>query len=128
MRHTLKKLWYKSIIYQATHVSPEKVIEISERKAVAAFNRASHSVAYYRNYLRAHGLEGRTLWSIDEFKSIVPIIDKNTIYNQDETPRHLFNRANIDRIQSILLSSGSSGMFSFGLSSQKEAKANTAFL
>ncbi len=51
MRKKIKKLQYNYIVNSLKKASPEKIIQESGNKAIAAFNKASSRRQFYKHYL-----------------------------------------------------------------------------
>ncbi len=127
LRKKLKKLKYNYIINSLKKASPEMIIQGSEKKAIAAFNRASTKVPFYKHYLNTISKDNINIKYIESFRRLVPIVDKQSVYSTQNINK-IFSYKADQSAQSILLSSGASGTFSFGLNTQNAVKRSSQFL
>jgi phenylacetate-CoA ligase len=100
---------------------PEKLTAISEKKALKIFHRAAETSQGYRQLLSQQGVNSDQIQVIDDFKKKVPIIDKKKLFHSHAL-RQLCMGGTFEAIRSFYSSSGSSGLFSFGLESWKSAR------
>lgn len=97
-------------------LSSQELIKLSEKKAVQMADK------------RVEPLNG-LIENIYSFQRHVPIIDKERIFSgKKDVAQTIFKSPTSTDIQNILLSSGTSGQFSFGVSSQKEANESAQFI
>ncbi len=127
LRKKLKKLKYNIIINSLKRASYDDIIKKSEKKAISAYNRASTSIPFYKNFLKSIKKDNLQVCDIKSFKSLVPVVDKQSVYTPDNINKILPYKSSTTT-QSILLSSGSSGTFSFGLNMQNELKRSSQFM
>ena len=127
LRKKLKKLRYNYTINSLKKISPEKIIQDSEKKAISAFNRASSSISFYKHYLKTINKDKINIKDIESFRIQVPIVDKQNIFTPPNIKKIMSYNTSCTT-QSILLSSGSTGTFSFGLNTQNEMKKGSQFL
>jgi phenylacetate-CoA ligase len=92
-------------------------LKVSERRVLGTVRRACKI-----NPIFAKSITNASISNIETFKNQVPLSEKSSIFQSDlrELPIHL---KNFDTVKTILVSSGSSGNFSFGLKSEKEINA-----
>ncbi|MCD4781146.1 MAG: hypothetical protein K8S27_11465 [Candidatus Omnitrophica bacterium] len=129
LKNKIKKSKYNYVIHSCQDMAPYEVIARSQQKALKVFKRAAENVELYQNYLQSKNVSGKNIDDIAAFKSSVPVIDKHSIFHSEESVNeNIFLKANQNHIQSILLSSGSTGTFSFGISTPKEIKKNNQFI
>lgn len=103
-------------------MDPRKVRAISEKRALRAFWAASHAQAY-RQYLKDCGVEASSIRTIDDFKKLVPVVDKDKTFKLYALEiEKLCVSDRIKDAQLIVSSSGHSGHFSYGLSTDRELK------
>ncbi len=101
--------------------------EISEEKAVAAFNHAVKLFPSYRAYLKKTGFKNVPINDINAFKKYVPSLNKEWLSKNSYLAEVLKNFT-IDEPPTFLISSGSSGVFSFGIHSRRQAVQQAQFL
>ena len=95
----------------------------SEKAAVSAFRRAATHTPWYHAILNAEGVNFNAIKTIAQFKAAVPILTKQSIFGA-HTPAKLLN-GKLDHILQLSLSSGTTGIPSFGMDSHYEIKKAT---
>ncbi|HBR15641.1 MAG TPA: hypothetical protein DD723_08935 [Candidatus Omnitrophica bacterium] len=125
LENQIKKHLYQSIIASCQKAAPASLCRSSENKAVGVFNRHAATNSLYRKILENEGFHGHKITDIDAFKTHVPVIDKNKLFHP---LNNIDTRDLLGDVRSILLSSGSSGTFSFGLATAPEINASARFL
>lgn len=122
----LKKKHYNYIVKKCLQANPADLIGTSENSALNTFHYASKNIDVYREFLaKKTDIDNLQVKSIESFKTNVPLTDKSLIYGKIN---NILDQMNIDTIHSILLSSGSTGTFSFGINTEQEVKRGTRFL
>ena len=81
---------------------------------IAAFGRTAREVPAYRQILSESGTNPGEVSTPDDFKRLVPIIDKASTFDRFSLPE-LCRDGHCGQLLSVLTSSGHSGRFSFGL-------------
>lgn len=114
----------RGIIRFLKSVSPHDLEKYGERSALKVFQIAASSVSFYQRLLKEKGIKVNQINSIKDFKRL-PILEKNIF--QDNEIIDLIENRNLGHAKSILTSSGYSGIFSFGVNSDKNL-ANTGRL
>ncbi len=100
---------------------PAKLKELSEKKALKAFQKAASKVPAYRQFLKEHDVSASTIKTIEDFKKAVPLLDKDTTFKlYADNIKKLCVEGEINNIHSIVSSSGHSGLFSYSLINKKE--------
>ena len=120
MLESLKQRVLSNILCNA---NPQQLISSSEFKAIHAFKNAALRIPAYKEFLKKHNVSINKVNSIEAFKQSVPIINKEKTFRLYSSeieklclPGHLVDT------KTIISSSGHSGCFSFGLSSEQEIK------
>lgn len=104
-------------------LGPEKLKNISQNKALRAFETASNRIPAYKQFLKDSNIQPSRIKSIDDFTKLVPLLDKEStfkLYCHDI--KKLCLDSELRDICTIVSSSGHSGCFSYGLSTPKEAE------
>ncbi|MFH1753799.1 MAG: hypothetical protein ABH875_06415 [Candidatus Omnitrophota bacterium] len=110
--------------YILTIMKANIIRSMQERLVLSTFRRAAKQVPFYKKYLENAKIDYRRVRNISDFKSVVPILDKNKLF----TPQSRVDVADyclggdLKKCRMILPSSGFSGKFSFGLVSKAEQK------
>lgn len=91
----------------------------SLRRAVAAFQEAAAAVPAYGQLVREAGLDPRAVSTLESFQQ-VPILDKRS-YLARFALHEICRGGSIGQPQSVLTSSGHSGVFAFGLYNSADA-------
>jgi phenylacetate-CoA ligase len=88
-----------------------------ERAALRSFRHAALTSAGYQAHLARHGVDHRRVTRLDE----VPYTDKHTVFNDDI--EEWLDGGRVSDAAELLTSSGSTGMFSVGVTSRSERRA-----
>lgn len=104
------------------NLDPQKLSQLSEKKAIKAFETAAARVPAYKQILREAGLEASSVKTIEDFKNLVPVIDKAKTFGawNNSDISQLCLDGDLKDVSLIIPSSGHGGLFSFGLNSRKE--------
>ncbi len=113
----MSKWRQQEIIKYLKSADPQKIMSEGEKKAIFAFQRAAYKIPAYRDIIRKRGINYKSITNIDAFKRLVPVIDKSIFSNAID---RLCVDGKIKDLKSIMLSSGFSNRFSYGISSKKE--------
>ncbi len=125
LKRKLKKFLYTRAVRSFMSASSVELQTQSEQKAIAAFDAAYQRSPPYRAHLQKTGFQNTPIRNIEDFKKYVPVSTKDMIYgNTSWISKHL----PLEPSPSFLLSSGSSGIFSFGIHSQHHINQQTEFL
>lgn len=92
----------------------------SERAALAAFRRAARSVPRYRALLASAGVDPARVRSIEDFRRVVPLCDKEAVFGHGAVRDWCVNGRWPER-STLVTSSGYSGAFSFSLETPRQA-------
>lgn len=111
---------YARISRHLRTASADQLVAEGERRALKAFHRAAATVPAYGRLLRQHGLDPSTVKTIEDFRNKVPIVDKETIFADNEI-RDLCAGGTLDDAALFYSSSGHSGVFSFGTETRDQA-------
>jgi phenylacetate-CoA ligase len=117
----IKDFFFSNILQSQLNNTPEKALSSSKDKAIQAFKKACENWPFYHQIIKNSGLNPSQVVTLEDFQKLVPLMDKQKIFDQTVFPLPA-------NTQSILLSSGSTGTFSFGLNSSKDNTLNTEFL
>ncbi len=128
LKNRNKKIQYQYAIRSLKKASAADLLRHSEERALKAWQGSTRRFPFYKGLLTTVSQQRQKITDIDSFKKYVPIIDKNFLYHSNRIEELLFKKGKYSQIRSLLLSSGSSGVFSYGLSTQKEIKQNARFL
>ena len=99
-------------------VSPGDIVAAGEEMLLKAFKRAAARVPAYKKILEEAGCVSDRVDSIAAFKDCVPIINKESIFPRFSI-KELCLDGNWGRIRSVMSSSGFSGVYSFGVTSEE---------
>ena len=127
IRDRLVRWQYARISRRLQTASPGELVAAGERKALQAFHRAARLVPAYRRILRQHGVDPQAITSIQAFKEKVPILDKETVFVENDL-RDLCAGGSLDDVSLFYASSGHSGVFSFGVETRDVAGRNALAL
>ncbi len=100
---------------------PEKFEAASIKKLLKTFHRSIKISPAYRDILQNHKLQTADIKNIRDFTSRVPVLNKENYFNH-YTYSELLGE-NQDRMKSAMSSSGFSGNFAFGFSSERALKS-----
>ncbi len=125
LKNKIKKFLYSRTLRSLKTISPGAIQKESEQKAIKAFISAQERFPQYQTLINQKSGNSE-ISTIDSFKRNVPILDKEAIFNSNlSLDMELSHQENYPR---LLLSSGSSGNFSFGLSYKSETVKDAEFL
>lgn len=111
----------KRAIKILTTTDPEKIMAFGERRLIPAFQRAAKKVPGYSRLLKERGIDPRKVRDVESFKKLVPIIDKKDIFLNNEI-EDLCVGGNLKEMKTAMSSSGFSGIFSFGINTERNLK------
>ena len=110
-------------------LEPEILQKASRIKALGAFRLAADKIPAYREILKAKNLNPSSVKTIEDFKNLVPIISKeDTFHFYSEKIKKLCLSGEIKDAKVIVSSSGHSGYFSYGLSTDKELEKSQSLI
>lgn len=112
----IKKISYKKYVRNLKSQNSVSLAKISENDAVKTFKKVGQSKSF-KTYLKDANVDLATISSIKDFKEKVPIVNKEIVFHDNE---NLYLKENLRDCKNVLLSSGSTGKFSFGLASEKD--------
>jgi len=118
LRNFLERRKRAKIINFLRTANPEKIEKAGEKLLIPAFLRAATRVPAYRKILEERNLNYKEIKDIESFKRFVPIIDKETIFPKFEI-EELCIDGNLNRMKSAVTSSGFSGIYSYGIITEK---------
>jgi phenylacetate-CoA ligase len=125
---SLKKFKHQKIIQSLKALDPAELLRASEKKALGALKEAKKNPAYLE-FFKSHPSLPPAVDDITTFKRSVPLMDKHVLFDSKEiSSTAILKDAPLNGIQSILLSSGYTGTFSFGLQTSHGQKHSTQFL
>lgn len=122
----LKRTFYHRTVESLKNASAGDVIRTSEKKALETFTRARR-LPFYKAFLVKKAASDISVADIASFRKHVPLSDKQSLYASELIPRALDMLETRQRA-SLLLSSGSTGTFSFGVQSQRQILSGARFL
>lgn len=101
-----------------TTTDPEKIVSHGEGLLLKSFQRCASRVPAYRDILKKAGCSPAKVSSIAAFKEMVPLITKEDVFPKYSIQDVCLD-GNIGRIRSAMSSSGFSGVYSFGINTEK---------
>jgi phenylacetate-CoA ligase len=96
-------------------------------KLEASFKYAATNLSYYQTILKDREVNPDGVTDAESFFQLVPVIDKQDVFppfNAD----HLFTPNQLDSFVSAIVSSGTSGVFSYGLVTKESAETQSQML
>lgn len=102
---------------------PSEHRRVSEEMALEAFNRAAGRVPAYGKRLREIALDPESVKTIDDFRRLVPILNKHNTFGAYDIDE-LCVGGDLSDVVSILTSSGHSGVFSFGVNTAQNLQTS----
>lgn len=119
----LVSYYVKRLVHRLETSDVDKLLKKSEKLAIGAFRRAVEKVPAYKKLLKENGVNPDKVQTIEDFKRLVPIIDKKgTFIRYEGQIKELCMNRSLSRLSSILTSSGHSGRFSYGLEDRERLK------
>lgn len=90
-----------------------------ESQVLNSFHYASNHLSFYKDILQKHNVDHQTIVTLEDFIKFVPLLEKEDIFPVYSI-QELCQDGNIDSLASAIVSSGTSGVFSFGLLSHRD--------
>jgi len=101
-----------------TTTDPDKIVSYGEKKLIPSFYRAAKKVPGYKNFLSQKGIDPNKIKDIESFKSHVPYLNKEIVFENNDLKELCIN-GTLKDINSFYSSSGYSNKFSFGVETAK---------
>ncbi len=101
-----------------TTTAPEKIVSFGEEELLKAFQRTAARVPAYKEILKMAGCTPEKVTSIAAFKDMVPLITKEDVFPKYQI-QDLCLDGSVGKIRSAMSSSGFSGVYSFGINTDK---------
>ncbi len=101
--------------------TPDKLLEIGERKLLKAFRDAAKSEAYL-TLLREHNLDWQSVRDADDIVRSMPLLNKQNTFMRFSLAQ-LAMPGTLGKLAGVLTSSGATGRFSFGLSTWEAVRS-----
>ncbi|MBK8422583.1 MAG: hypothetical protein IPL30_01515 [Elusimicrobia bacterium] len=124
---SMSLLFEKIVRWQSARVArglraadPRRLAAESAAGALRAFQQAARRVPAYRALLAERGVNPRDVAGPADFLTRVPVVDKETLFRKNDLRALLVDGA-INDVRSFFSSSGSTGVFSFGAESWRDA-------
>lgn len=112
------------LTWQMLHrVTVTDLLRRSERRALAAFRRAARQVPAYQQILREHRLPPEDVRCAEQFHAAVPVVNKHVIFGRFPL-NSLSRHGDLRHLYALMVSSGTSGVFSFGIKGEAEFRRN----
>jgi phenylacetate-CoA ligase len=101
-----------------TTTDPEKIVAYGKEQLLKAFQRTASRVPAYKDILQKAGCRPERITSLEAFTEMVPLITKEDVF-----PKYSIQDVCLDGsigpIRSAMSSSGFSGIYSFGINTEK---------
>lgn len=104
-----------------TSSDPDKIVEYGEKSLIRSFRNAANRVPAYRRLLAAEKVRVDQVCDVPSFKAHVPIVTKEIIFTENDISE-LCVEGTFQTMRSTMTSSGFSGLFAFGISSEQNRK------
>lgn len=102
----------------------KNLLHSSQKKALKAFKRFAKNVPFYRRYLQKSNISPSRIRTLDDFKLLVPILDKESLFAANlRNIKEIFPKHSLNHCRSVLPSSGFSGKLSFGINTKKDSRS-----
>ncbi len=98
---------------------PDALVRWAESRLIPAFHRVAAGVPFYARLLESQGVDPHGIRGLEEFKECVPILDKRSTF-RDQPIDQLCMDGSLKGVKSLLTSSGHSGVFAFGVQTQRD--------
>jgi phenylacetate-CoA ligase len=105
---------YARLAESLSSASPEEILKVGDRKLLKVFHQAARMVPAYRKLLQDRGVDPRSINTLEDFRSRVPIVDKRIIFTSHNL-RDICIGGNLDGISHFCTSSGYTGEFAYGI-------------
>lgn len=104
-------------------ILPERLLRLSQKRAIKVFKRFAKNVPFYRRYLQISNVRVSSIKTFDDFKRSVPILDKDLLFIANyKNIKEILPHHSLKKCLAILPSSGFSGSLSFGINALNDAR------
>jgi len=90
--------------------------------AVTAFQHAAEKIAFYQKFLQENGVEASSIKTYEDFVERVPVIRKEVVFSGENSLVDICALGEVEGFVSAIVSSGTSGHFSYGLLTADDVK------
>lgn len=104
----------------AARMSQGTMIRLGARHSLSSFRRAARTSVAYQTILVEAGLEPKSIRTISDFTSRVPVLDKAKTFARFPLQQLCVTPVGSRSIQNIITSSGQGGRFAFGMLSRSQ--------
>lgn len=104
---------------QLETVPTSVLLEMSSQKALAAFQYSAEKLPFYKEILSKNGVNASSIVSINDFYTHVPLTKKEDIFPVFKA-EDLCDGGSVADMQSAIVSSGTSGVFSYGILTKED--------
>lgn len=125
--------WGLKLAHIKPHISflektdPDALIEYSASLILGVFAHTATSMPYYKDILKNAGVDSSSIKSIEDFTARVPLTRKTDIFNVFKA-EDLCRDKNVGIMTSAIVSSGTSGVFSYGLLSHEDVSIQKSMI
>ncbi|MFC1479367.1 hypothetical protein ACFL6F_02115 [Planctomycetota bacterium] len=99
----------------------EQLVKLSQENAVAQFRRTAARVPFYKKWIEEKGINPGSISDIGAFQEKVPLITKEDAF-KDVPIKEICIDGSVDNIDSVVTSSGYSGLFSIGINTRQNSR------
>ena len=116
-----KKLQRRFQLKLLENARPEALLALGEKKMLRAFRKSGNSSPALRKILQSHRIDPESVTSPEAFSALDFTLSKENTFNEFSLDE-LCRPGVLDKLSSVLTSSGHSGNFAFGLSSWRQTE------
>lgn len=133
MTTTGKNGFYNKIVYHIVRCLPARfklsdletiaaadLVDFGEMSVIPAFRKAAHILPFYRKILAEKGIDVAQIRTLEDFSHSVPIIRKADVFPVFSAS-DICQDGKIDDMRSAIVTSGTSGVFAYGLLTNEDA-------
>ena len=95
-------------------ISPSDLLDFGEMAVIPAFQNAAKEMPFYQKILEQKGINATKIQTLEEFSRLVPIIRKTDVFSAFSA-NDLCRNGKIDDMHSAIVTSGTSGVFAYGI-------------
>jgi phenylacetate-CoA ligase len=102
-------------------LSPARLAELGDKRALEAFRRAAARVPAYQDLLAEHGVAPGDIRAIGDLTRRCPVLTKETTFGRFSL-HELCQPGALDQLAAVVTSSGQGGRLAFGLTTRAQAR------
>ena len=117
--------FYRYVLRYLSRLSTSKLVACGEKKLLKSFAFAALNVPAYKEKLAESSLNIELVTNVEAFKTKVPLLDKQKVFSESIPLAEYCTFGDFADVELFYTSSGSSGMFSYGVETKASLQRST---